>query len=117
MKVLIDENLPRKLANYLTGHECRTVAECGWAGKKNGQLLLLAESLFDVLVTLDKSVPYQQDVTSRRIAILVVRARSSRIQDLLPRIPDCLVALERIRPGEVVRIAGIQPCRERGICK
>jgi hypothetical protein len=51
MKVLIDENLPRKLGGHLKGHECRTVAECGWAGKKNGELLSLAEPQFDVLLT------------------------------------------------------------------
>lgn len=107
MKVLIDENLPRKLAGYLTGHECRTVAECGWAGKKNGELLLLAEPHFDVLLTLDKSVAYQQDVCSRRIAILIVRARSNRIQDLLPAVPDCLAALDRIQPGELIRVGSV----------
>lgn len=59
MKILIDENLPRKLAAHLQGHECRTVAECGWSGKKNGELLELADSLFDVLLTLDKNLPDQ----------------------------------------------------------
>jgi hypothetical protein len=107
MKVLIDENLPRKFAGYLPGHECRTVTECGWAGKKNGELLTLAEPLFDVLLTLDKSVPYQQEVASRTIAVLIVRARSNRIQDLLPFVSDCLATLERIRPGEVIRVGRI----------
>ena len=65
MKVLIDENLPRKLAGHLKGHECRTVAECGWAGKKNGELLSLAEDQFDVLLTLDK--------IAHRIRLLRVR--------------------------------------------
>jgi len=58
MKVLIDENLARKLAAHLEQHECRTVAECGWSGKKNGELLALADPLFDVLPTLDKNLPY-----------------------------------------------------------
>ena len=107
MRVLIDENLPRKLAGYLQDYDCRTVTECGWAGRKNGELLSLAEPLFDVLLTLDKSVPYQQDLSMGRIAILIVRARSNRIQDLLPLIPDCLAALERIRPGEVIRVGKI----------
>ena len=107
MRVLIDENLPRKLASHLQGHDCRTVTECGWAGRKNGELLSLAEPLFDVLLTLDKSVPYQQDVSSGRIAVLIVRARSNRIQDLLPFVPECLAALERIQPGEVIRVGGI----------
>ena len=100
MKVLIDENLPRKLAGHLKGHECRTVAECGWAGKKNGELLSSAEPQFDVLLTLDKNIPYQQDLKLGRIAILIVRAPSNRIQDLLPVIPDCLVALQSIEPGQ-----------------
>src|SRR5437016_9575845 len=99
MRVLIDENLPRKLARHLIGHECRTVSECGWAGKKNGELLSLAESEFDVLLTLDKSIPYQRDLKSARIAIVIVRARSNRIQDLLPVIPDCLAALQCVQPG------------------
>ena len=76
MKVLIDENLPRKLAGHLTGRECGTVAECGWAG--NGELLSLAEDRFDVLLTLDKNIPHQQDLKLGRIAILIVRAPSSR---------------------------------------
>ena len=104
MKVLIDENLPSKLARHLKGHECRTVAECGWAGKKNGELLSLAEPQFDVLLTLDKNIPYQQDLKLGRIAILIVRAPSNRIQDLLPVIADCLVALQSIEPGHVVRV-------------
>lgn len=73
MKVLLDENLPRRLASYLTGHECRTVSGCGWAGKKNGELLILADPAFDVLLTLDKNVPYQQNLASRRIGILIIR--------------------------------------------
>src|SRR3982750_4165479 len=107
MKVLIDENLPRKLTDQLKEHQCRTVAECGWAGKKNGELLSLAESQFDVLLTLDKNLPYQQDLKSGRITILIVRARSNRIQDLLPVIPDCLVALQSIEPGQVVRVGKV----------
>jgi predicted nuclease of predicted toxin-antitoxin system len=57
MKVLIDENLPRKFAAYLEGHGCHTVVECGWSGKKNGELLALTDPLFDVLLTLDKNLP------------------------------------------------------------
>jgi hypothetical protein len=61
MKILIDENLPRKLAAHLEGHECRTVVECGLSGKRNGELLALADPLFDVLLTLDKNLPYQTE--------------------------------------------------------
>lgn len=110
MRILLDENLPRKLAGYLTGHKCSTVVECGWSGKKNGELLTLADALFDLLLTLDKNLPYQQDLTTKRIAVLIVRARSNRIQDLIPVIPECLTALASIQPRQVVRIGSRQPC-------
>ena len=110
MKILLDENLPRKLAGHLPGHQCRSVAESGWSGKKNGELLALADPIFDVLLTLDKNLPYQQSLESGRIAVLIIRARSNRIQDLLPVIPECLSALERIQPQPVVRV-GASPLR------
>ena len=78
MKVLLDENLPRKLAGHLVGHKCRTVVVCGWSGKKNGHLLALADTQFDVLLTLDKNLPYQQNLGTKRIAVVIVRARSNR---------------------------------------
>ena len=110
MKILIDENLPRKLAAHLEGHECRTVVQCGWSGKKNGDLPVVADSLFDVLLTLDKNLPYQQNLDSVRIAVLIIHAYSNRLADLLPLLPECLVALETIQPRQVIRI-GINPSR------
>ncbi|MBL8231362.1 MAG: DUF5615 family PIN-like protein [Bryobacterales bacterium] len=104
MKILIDENLPRKIAAHLNGHECRTVVECGWPGKKNGELLALADPLFDVLLTLDKNLPYQQNLDSVRLAVLVIHAYSNRLADLLPLVPDCLEALAVIQPRQVVRV-------------
>jgi len=109
MRILLDENLPRKLAGYLIGHECRTVVECGWSGKKNGELLAEADALLDLLLTLDKNLPYQQDLTTKRIAVLIVRARSNRIQDLLPILPECLAALASIQPRQVVRVGLLPP--------
>jgi len=106
MRLLLDENLPRRLAKHLLGHNCRTVTECGWAGKRNGELLELAEPLYDVLLTLDKNGAYQQNLAGRQIAVLVLRARSSRIQDLIPVVPACLAALLSIEPGRVVRVGG-----------
>ncbi len=109
MKILIDESLPKNIVGHLQGHECRTVVECGWSGKKNGELLVLADPQFDVLLTLDKNLPFQQDLGSVRIAVLIIHARSSRIQDLLPVIPECLIALESIRPGQVLRVGNLNP--------
>jgi hypothetical protein len=110
MRILLDENLPRKLAGHLIGHTCRTVVECGWSGKKNGELLGLADPQFDVLLTLDKNLPYQQNLDTKQIAVLIVRARSNRIQDLLPVIPECLAIIETIKPRQVVRV-GSPPSR------
>jgi len=107
MRILLDENLLRKLAAHLSVHQCRSVAESGWSGKRNGELLALADPMFDVLLTLDKSLPYQQSLQSGRIAVLIVRARSNRNQDLLPVIPDCLAALESIQPRQVVRVGAV----------
>ena len=83
---------------------------CGWSGKKNGDLIALADPQFDVLLTLDKNLPYQQNLDAKRIAVLIVRARSNRIQDLLPVVPECLAALATIQPRQVVRV-GSSPSR------
>ena len=107
MRILLDENLPRNPAAHLVGHECRMVVACGWSGKKNGDLLALADPQFDVLLTLDKNLPYRQNLDTKQIAVLIVRARSNRIQDLLPVVPECLAALTTIQPGQVVRVGSL----------
>lgn len=79
MKVLLDECLPRKIKHHLPGHECSTVPEAGWAGKKNGELLFLAEmSGFQVFLTLDRGVEYEQNLKGRAIAVILVSSTSSR---------------------------------------
>jgi uncharacterized protein DUF433 len=93
-----------RYATHLEGHDCRTVVECGWSGKKNGELLVLADPLFDVLLTLDKNLPYQQDLNSVRIAVQIVRAHSNRIQDLLPLLPECRAA----DADDLSRLNGVQ---------
>ncbi len=74
MRVLIDECTPRALKKLLMdhGHECRTVQEAGWAGKQNGDLLSLAEAVFDVFVTVDTNLRYQQNLTGRKLALVVL---------------------------------------------
>ena len=106
MRVLIDECAPRELKLVLTaaGLECLTVQEAGWSGKENGELLALAESEFDVLVSIDQNIRYQQNLTGRRIAIVILRAPSNRLADLRPVFPACLEALRSIRPGTVAEV-------------
>ena len=106
MKVLLDECVPRKLKRALSNHDCQTVPEAGFAGKRNGQLLSLAESAgYELFFTLDKGLQYQQNMAGRSIAILIVRARSNRLDDLLLLLESCLTAMNSIKPGEVIRVA------------
>jgi hypothetical protein len=86
MKLLLDECVPRKFKNHLPGHECQTVPEVGLAGRKNGDLLSLAQQAgFEVFLTVDRGIEYQQNLTQFGIAVVLVRASSSRLIDLLPR--------------------------------
>jgi len=105
MRILLDECIPRKLRNEFSDHECQTVPEVGLAGKKNGALLSLAEAAgFEVFLTMDKGLQYEQNLTGRNIAILIVRARSNRLVDLLPHVPSCRSIMNSIEPGQVMRI-------------
>lgn len=106
MRVLIDECIPRKFKFELAteGHTCTTVQEAGFTGKRNGELLKLADGKFDVLVTVDKNVRYQQSLAGKRISILIIRAKSNRLADLRLRRADCLTALQSIEAGQVVEV-------------
>jgi predicted nuclease of predicted toxin-antitoxin system len=109
MKVLIDECSPKALKKYLAdhGHECLTVQEAGWAGKKNGELLDLAEPRFDVLVTLDANVQYQQNLAGRKIAVVVLHSSSNRLEHLRQHFPECAAAIQKIKPGQIVRVGSV----------
>ncbi len=106
MRLLIDECVPRKVKFLFAdgGHECETVRDAGFGGKENGELLALAEERFDVLITIDKNIRYQQNMTGRNVAILVIRTASNDLDDILPHIPDALVALVSLKPGQVVEV-------------
>jgi len=100
MKVLLDECIPRKLKPLLSGHECRTAVEAGFAGKKNGELLDLAErDGFAVLLTLDRGIAHQQNLTGRSISVVVLGAKSSSLRDISPLLGTCLELLSILRPG------------------
>jgi len=104
MKVLLDECTPKALKRALAeaGHECRTVQEAGWAGKKNGELLGLAETAFDVLVTVDTNLRYQQNLARCKIAILILQSSSNRLDHLRQYFSACVLAVEKVKPGEIV---------------
>lgn len=105
MSVLLDECVPRKLKNYLAGHDCQTVPEAGFAGRKNGESLSFAERVgFEGFLTIDQGFEYEQNLLGRRIAIVIVRVRTSRMADLLPLVPDILRSLVSLRSGQLVRV-------------
>ena len=104
MRVLLDESLPHDLAAELRNHDVQTVVGTGWAGLQNGELLRRAPGRFDVFVTIDQNIPFQQNVAALKVGVVVIRAASSRMADLLPLIPALLAALDGIRPGELRRV-------------
>ncbi|HEX5242735.1 MAG TPA: DUF5615 family PIN-like protein [Tepidisphaeraceae bacterium] len=101
MRILIDECLNWWLGRGLTGHFCRSVQRMGWAGISNGELLRLAESQFDVFLTGDRNLNFQQNTTTFNIAIIVLRAKSTELHATLPLMPLVLALLPTIQPGEV----------------
>jgi hypothetical protein len=105
VKVLLDECLPKRLAGMLVGHEVLTARQMNWLGLSNGRLLLSANPLFDVFVTVDKNLVRQQDLTGLRIAVIVLRARSNKIEDLGPLVPQVLALLGCVTPGTVTLIS------------
>jgi len=107
MRVLLDECVPRKFKSSLPGHECETVPEAGFSGKKNGELFSLAERAgFEAFLTLDRGIEYEQNLTTRKLAVIIIHARSSRLVDLLPHVPEILKLLQCIRRGELIRVSG-----------
>lgn len=102
MKLLLDECTPRRLRRDLTGYDVFTVEQARVKGLKNGALLKVASGQYDVLITVDKSIPDQQNVASLGIAVLILRAKTNKYRDLKPLVPQILAALDHIQPGEIV---------------
>ena len=105
MKILIDENVHHGLRKLLAGHEVFSVQYLGWAGVKNGKLLDLADGKFDVLLTLDTNILYQNDFTNRSISVITIISNKIRIEDLLPMVPKLLLTLNYITSGQVINIS------------
>ena len=105
MRLLLDENLPKRLKQDLTEHEIYTASEKGWTGVSNGQLLeLLIEGKFDALLTFDKNLQYQQNFTRYSIAVIVLNATDNRYQTLkrlVPKVKDLLRLTLKPGPNEV----------------
>lgn len=104
MRILLDECLPKRLKGDLVGHDARTVPEMGWASKRNGDLLTLAESQFDVFLTVDRNLSFQQNISRFKIAVVVMVAKSNKRTALQPLIKDVLAALLVAKPGHVTKV-------------
>ena len=98
MKVFLDECVDWRLVRDIAGHEARTARQMGWTAIKNGELLALAAAEF---ITVDGNLAFQQNLASHPIAIIVLRAKSSRLSDLKPLVPKLLAAIEARQPGVV----------------
>ena len=104
MRVLLDECLPRRLKRELVGHDVRTAPEMGWASKANGELLALAAAAFDIFLTSDRNLSYQQNLSAFNIAVIVLVARSNRIDDLRPMVPRVVEVFATAKAGTVTLI-------------
>jgi predicted nuclease of predicted toxin-antitoxin system len=101
MRLLLDECLPARLRRELPGHEVQTVPRAGWAGIKNGELLRLvaASGQFDIFLTMDKSLPHQQQLKALPFTVVVLRAASNSFADTRPLMPELLRRLREFQPG------------------
>ena len=106
MRILLDESLPRRLRGELQGHSVSTVTRCGWSGMENGELLRIAAQEFDVFLTADQNLEYQQNLQALPLTVIVLIARDNTFETLQSLIPDVLDRLARIEPCTLVKVGG-----------
>ncbi len=106
MRILLDESLPRDLSALLVGHEAVTVRAAGWSGVKNGKLLVLAAIRFDVFLTADRNIEYQQNLSTLPVAVVVLLVRRTRIQSITPLVPELLQLLEHLPTRSLRKVGG-----------
>ena len=104
MRVVLDANLPLDFAALLAGHQVDSVHQRGWSDLDNGALLAVCEAEYDAFVTLDQSIRYQQNLRGRPIAVIILRAKSNRLQDLSPLAPALVAALPTAPQGQVTLV-------------
>ena len=99
MRVLLDECIDWRLSRDLEGHEVGSARQMGWTAVKNGELLSLASRHFDVFVTVDRNLSSQQNLGALRLAVIVLGARTNRLADLRPLVPELPTAIASAQPG------------------
>jgi hypothetical protein len=100
--VLLDENLPKQLKGLLSEFNVVTVPQAGWSGKKNGDLLRSADGQFDVLLTVDKGIKYQNNFTGLRIAVVQMYVKSNRLVDIMPILRVVKDAIVSSKTGQII---------------
>ena len=106
VRILLDECIDWRLSRDIVGHDVKTARQMGWTAIKNGELLALAVRHFDVFVTVDRSLPFQQDLESLPIAVIILQGTTNRLADLRLLVPDLLAAIEVARRGAAKVITG-----------
>jgi len=101
VRVLLDECVDWRLSRAIVGHDVKTARQMGWLTLKNGELLALASVAFDAFVTVDRNLSFQQNLGAWQLAFIVLQARTNRLSDLMPLVPELLVAIDAAKPGAV----------------
>jgi len=105
MPLLVDECVPRPLLRDLIGHDAHHVVDLGWSSKRNGELLkLMVLEHFEALLTVDRNLPFQQNLRASGIAVVIAVARTNRVKELRPLMQRLLEALRLVKAGEVVSV-------------
>lgn len=109
MRILLDECLPKKLKKEFQNYDVKTVPEMGWSGKKNGELLSLAEAHFEILITADQNLRYQQNLKGRSIIIFVLKSPNSRYETVRSLIPEVIEKISGTTKSEIIEIEYKKP--------
>ena len=104
MKILLDENVHHGFRGLLVGHDVFTVQWLGWGSIKNGELIKKADGQFDVLITVDRGIRYQNDFTDKKISVITIVSKFNQLNHLKPFAPTILLKLNHIRPGMVINL-------------
>jgi predicted nuclease of predicted toxin-antitoxin system len=105
MKILLDENIPHDLRHFLAGYDVFTVAYMGWSSIENGELLAKAgEGGFDAMITKDSGVEYEQHLAALPVAVLILRSKTNKLEDIRPLLPAMMGVLANLQPKSIVRV-------------
>ena len=105
MKLLLDECIDRRLIREFVGYDIKTFPQMGWSGVKNGKLLTLAQKEFDVFITVDRNLSFEQNLPKFDIAVIVLQTRSNRLADLKLLVPNILAVLDTATKGKATLVS------------